>query len=262
MKPIIEFDYEDYSHSKVLIGLSGGINSMAVLCWLSRINDQFKPKELHLFYAHFVEHSPDTLDFVLDGVKFARTQFKAVFYEQTNNSIISFFREQNMIPHPKFSPCTRMLKIIPMAEYATKNEIDVDLVGYVKEEIRRAKRMNSKDVATKDTKHFPIIGFSNEWCFDIVKKYIGWYPKIYDILDDSGNRVFSHNNCLPCKNMQKDDFELVRIHYPEYWNQAMLLSEELQYHWGRDANDFYTTFGREDYEVEYKRQSCEVCAFD
>jgi tRNA(Ile)-lysidine synthase TilS/MesJ len=49
-------NYIDYSNQKVLIGLSGGINSMAVLCCLALYPDELKPKELHLFYAHFDEH--------------------------------------------------------------------------------------------------------------------------------------------------------------------------------------------------------------
>ena len=56
----------DYRSVKVMIGLSGGINSMAVLVWLAQY--ELRPKELHLFYAHFEEHSPGTLEFVLAGV--------------------------------------------------------------------------------------------------------------------------------------------------------------------------------------------------
>ena len=51
------FVWESLSNEKVLIGLSGGINSMAVLCQL--VESGVKPKELHLFYCHFEEHSPE-----------------------------------------------------------------------------------------------------------------------------------------------------------------------------------------------------------
>jgi 3'-phosphoadenosine 5'-phosphosulfate sulfotransferase (PAPS reductase)/FAD synthetase len=232
---------------------------MAVLCWLASYPKEFKPKELHLFYAHFEEHSPDTLPFVIAGLAYAETKFDKVIYTQTNNSVLDFFREQKMIPHPIIAPCTRVLKIEPMMKYAKENEIDIDLVGYVKEEGRRIKNMHKKNPDTKITKGFPIAHKNNEWCFQIVKKEIGWYPKIYDIKDSKGERVFPHNNCLPCKNMQTDDFANVKEHYPEYFVKAVELSEELNKHWGRDNVEFYTTFGR---DLGQDKQPCEVCAFD
>jgi len=253
-------EFEDYSDKKVLIGLSGGINSMAVLCWLSEIPKEYRPKELHLFYAHFKEHSPDTLHFVIAGVSFAEEHFDNVIYTQTDNSVIDFFKDQKMIPHPMIAPCTRVLKIEPMMKYAKENDIDIDLVGYVREEKRRIKNMWQKNPSTKETKGFPIADKPNEWCFQIVKKMIGWYPKIYDIKNADGTRVFPHNNCLPCKNMTSDDFNMVKLHYPEYWGAAMELSEQLEKHWGRNKTEFYTRFGREMLGVE--KQPCEICAFD
>ena len=258
MQQELFINIHDYSQMKVLIGLSGGINSMAVLCWLASYPQEFKPKELHLFYAHFKEHSPDTLPFVVEGIEFAKKHFDVIHYTQTNNSVISFFKEQKMIPHPAISPCTRVLKIEPMAKYAKDNGIDVDLVGYVREEKRRIRNMFSKSPITKETKGFPISNYSNEWCFEIVLKNIGWYPKIYDIKDAKGNRIFPHNNCLPCKNMQTKDFEMVKKHFPEYWQDAIDLSEELQKHWGRDKGTYYSKFGRDDNgDIQ-----CEVCKFD
>jgi 3'-phosphoadenosine 5'-phosphosulfate sulfotransferase (PAPS reductase)/FAD synthetase len=253
-------NYIDYSNQKVLIGLSGGINSMAVLCCLALYPDELKPKELHLFYAHFDEHSPDTLPFVIAGLAYAETKFLNVIYSQTNNSVLEFFREQKMIPHPIIAPCTRALKIEPMMKYAKENGIDVDLVGYVKEESRRIRNMHKKNPETKTTKAFPIANKENEWCFQIVKKEIGWYPKIYDIKNPDGSRMFPHNNCLPCKNMQSSDFDKVKLHFPEYWQKAIDLSNELEKHWGRDKTEFYTKFGRDSLGTD--TQPCEVCAFD
>jgi 3'-phosphoadenosine 5'-phosphosulfate sulfotransferase (PAPS reductase)/FAD synthetase len=264
-------EYKDYSNDEVLIGLSGGINSQAVLCWLANYPEEFKPKVLHIFYAHFAEHSPDTFQFVADGIRYARKHFKQVRVKITRNSVLKFFKEQKMIPHPMSAPCTRLLKIVPMMEYAVANNIKIDLVGYVREEARRMKNMAKKvgsDIvdamvqAGNIHKHFPIGSKSNEWCFEIVDREIGWHPAIYDIRDSKGNRVFTHNNCLPCKNMQKDDFEEVKTYYPEYWDGAMKLSEDLQLYWGRDAQEFYTTFGRHDFETGYQKQSCAVCAED
>lgn len=249
----------DYSNVKVMIGLSGGINSMAVLVWLA--NYELKPKELHLFYAHFEEHSPGTLEFVLAGVEYAKQNFETVIYKQTNNSVLDYFREQKMIPHPTAAPCTRFLKIEPMVAYAFENGITVDLVGYVRSEKRRVKNMKSKGADNLFmSKQFPILQQDNEWCFDVVKKEIGFYPAIYDIRNAKGKRVFTHNNCLPCKNMQIDDFEEVKEFFPDYWQKAMDLSTDLQKYWGRSENDFYTTFGRPDLGLE--KQPCEVCAAD
>lgn len=270
-----------------MIGLSGGINSMAVLCWLATY--PLKPKELHLFYAHFEEHSPGTLEFVLDGVEYAKNKFETVTYKQTNNSVLDYFESQNMIPHPTAAPCTRFLKIEPMVNYAFENGIGIDLVGYIRTEKRRVKNMQSKGANNLFmSKQFPILSEDNEWCFETVKREIGYYPAIYDLRwSDAGliefvkanlyrlpedvqkkllkkwgkpERVFTHNNCLPCKNMQLDDLLLVEYFFATYWKNAKDLSDRLKKYWGRNADDFYTTFGRPD--LGYEKQPCEVCAFD
>src|SRR5438132_12771288 len=124
-----------YDGKKILIGLSGGINSMAVLCWL--YEQGFAPAELYLYYAHLREHSPDTFRFVAAGMRFARTHFKTVFCRVTRNSVIEYFRNENMIPHPKISPCSEHLKIEPMDIYAFEQGVQIDLVGFVRNEGRR-----------------------------------------------------------------------------------------------------------------------------
>jgi 3'-phosphoadenosine 5'-phosphosulfate sulfotransferase (PAPS reductase)/FAD synthetase len=226
------------SGKKVMIGLSGGINSMAVLCWLGELPSEQHPDELHLFYADFKEHSDDTIQFVLDGVFWAKGRFKNVVYVQTDNSVMDFFEEENMIPHPMKSPCTRVLKIEPMLKYCYENQIQFDLVGYVRNEIRRYKRMLAKGVGDMFfQKSFPIIGRSDDWCFEIVDKYIGWHPKIYDIRDEKGRRIFKHNNCLPCKNMTPKQLLAVKEHYPEKYARALEVEQNTGSYFGRSKCD-------------------------
>lgn len=264
MQTELFIEQEDFSDEIVLIGLSGGINSAAVLIWLSQYPEHYKPKELHLFYSHFKEHSPDTFAFVKDLIKYARLNFKTVFVKVTRNSVIDFFRQEKFIPHPTLSPCTRVLKLLPLSEYIIHNKVTVDLVGFIREEVRRVKRMASKtktEIIDRSIKHqlskthFIISDKSDDWCFKIVKGAIGWYPKIY-LIKYKGKRLFKHNNCLPCKNMTIDQLKLVEIYYPEYHAEAMKLSYELVNHWGRNSVEFFTEFGRE------QNSGCEVCNFD
>lgn len=70
-------------NKKVLIGISAGINSAAILCHLKESG--IIPSELHLFYAHFIEHSPDSFQFVADLVRFARKHFPNVFFRYVWN---------------------------------------------------------------------------------------------------------------------------------------------------------------------------------
>lgn len=242
-----EFE-NDFTNKDVIIGLSGGINSMAVLCWL--IESGMKPKTVHLYYAHFLEHSPDTFQFVADGIRYARKHFQNVKVKITKNSIIDFFKKQNYIPHPANSPCSLKLKIEPINLYASNNGILIDLVGYVKHEMKtRAEKQQKRLKKTNDLfqlkKIYPIGEFTDEWCFEIVKKHIGWHPAIYDIMDENGKRVFKHNNCLPCKNMYTEEFENVKKYYPDYYFTAIKLSYELSKYWGRDKDQFYMNFGRD-----------------
>jgi len=236
----------DFSGKKVMIGLSGGINSMAVLCWLGERSEAHRPDELHLFYADFKEHSPDTIQFVLDGLFWARERFKKVEYTQTDNSVMDFFEENNLIPHPTNSACSRILKIEPMLKYAYKNDIQIDLIGYVAREVSRAKR--ALKAAQNDMffkKDFPILGKDDEWCFEIVDRCIGWHPAIYDI-KENGKRVFTHNNCLPCKNMTVKQLQFVAKYYPAYYARALEVEQNTGSYFGRSKCD----------------TGCAVCDFD
>ena len=189
----------------------------------------------------------------------AKKHFKKVVVKITRNSVLEFFRNEKMIPHPTFSPCSQRLKIEPMERYAFENGISVDLIGYVKTELKRISRMNANGANTLFlSKQFPINDFTDEWCIQMCQKYIGWYPSIYDIRDEKGKRVFKHNNCLPCKNMYVKDMKAVADHFPGYMEAAHHLSVDLKKYWGRNADDYYTTFGKEDYEAPV----CESCTFD
>ena len=263
-------DQEDFSNEKVMLGLSAGINSAAVLCWLADYPEHLKPKELHIFYAHLQEHSPDSYPFVKDLIRYAKNHFKNVFVKITRNSVLRFFEDQKMIPHPMLSPCTRLLKLLPMHEYMADNNIKIDLVGYVREEAKRRTRKVAKK--TKQTiqdrslvidgvkKHYIISDKYNEWCFEIVKQRIGWYPAIYNI-KVNGKRIFTHNNCLPCKNYNEQEFANVEIYYPEYYNEAKKTADKLDQFWGRTETSFYTTFGRTESELK-SQPGCEICLFD
>lgn len=301
---------EDFSGEDILLGLSGGINSAAVACWLATWPKEYHPRTLHLYYAHFEEHSPDTFPFVKDIIKFCKSKFDNVIVKVTRNSVLRFFEQQKMIPHPTVAPCTRLLKIIPMHEYMKLNGVTTDLVGYVREEGRRIKNMADKTSNEADgrtiqmddvKKLFPISDKPNEWCFDIVKKDIGWYPAIYTLRYDDKDfidflvknlhrmptdsqktiknklgkkeRVFTHNNCLPCKNMQHDDYLAVEYFYSDYYQKSINLSERLKAHWGRALSKkeinkqveqllFNLQFGRTEEETGYEKQTCGVCSFD
>lgn len=241
----------------VLCGLSGGINSAALACWF--VEKGYNPAQLHLYYAHLIEHSPDTFQFVADCIRFVRQYYPQVRVKITKGSVLKYFAEQKMIPHPKISPCTRQLKTGPMDNYCLEHGIQVDLIGYVREERDRIVKARQKGCDNLFTvKDFPIGIFSEEWCFEIVDRYIGWHPAIYDIRDGRGKRLFSHNNCLPCKNMHIPQMMHVAKYFPEYMSAAVALSTNLQSYWGREAEAYYTTFGREDYEPG----QCSICAFD
>jgi len=224
------FDNIDFTEKRVKSDLSGGINSMALLCSLA--NYELKPKELFIFYAHFVEHSKDTMKFVEDGVKYAKERFDSVKIKITQNSIIEYFRQEKMIPHPMLSPCSINLKIIPAKQFYDENNCDFDLIGYVKSDIRRWKNRKDKDDMFYNSL-YPIIGLTDEECFEMVEKEIGWYPEIYRIKDVNGRKIFKHNNCLPCKNMTEKDLVSVGEYYPEKMVVALQLAKELKAYWGR-----------------------------
>jgi 3'-phosphoadenosine 5'-phosphosulfate sulfotransferase (PAPS reductase)/FAD synthetase len=225
-------EVEDYSKKKVLIPLSGGINSAAVLCFLGEYQpENLKPSELHLFYSHLREHSPETMPFVIDLMKWAKTKFSNLQLKITRASVNRFFEQQHMIPHPSISPCSIELKIKPRQAYMSKHGIDLELIGFVKEDFRRFKRAQKYD--TKRDR-YPILEWSDDDCFKIVKDCIGWYPPIYDI-KEKGRRVFGHNNCLPCKNMTTKQLGNVAKHYPDRAAQAVETASRIPgAYWGRD----------------------------
>lgn len=142
-KELSDFDYDFLSNEKVLIGLSGGINSMTVLCNL--VESKVKPKELHLFYVHLKEHSPDTFKFVIAGIRYAKKHFDNVVVKITRESVLEYFEKQKMIPHPARSPCSYWLKIEPINRYSFENNIKIDLVGYIKKELKRRSEKQQKE---------------------------------------------------------------------------------------------------------------------
>lgn len=306
---------------KVLIATSGGINSAAVLIDTIRmIHAGDIPKELHLLYVHINQHSADTLPFVTALVAYAKHHFPETKYTQYNYDVLNYFREVKMIPHPTSNVCTKNIKSVNIDRYKGQHGIEVDLIGFVKQERSRIKAVASHIIGIPKEKvnvddaiqngirdgffeetFFPTAEWTDEDCFTEVKKAIGWYPSIYDILWtdarilpflesingqmpeedrqialkyatrgygwDKSVRVFNHNNCLPCKNMQVWQFWLVKLFFPKLFDDAVALSKELGKYYGRSEMDYeavkiFTTFGREDFEVGYKEQSCGVCAFN
>lgn len=227
----IKEEFEDYSDRRVLIGLSGGINSAAVLCHLGENCPRDRqPKELHLYYAHFTEHSPDTFRFCKDLIHYARKRFQDVRVRVTRNSVLKYFKSEGIIPHPTVSPCTINLKIVPMQRYAEQAGVDCQLVGFVRHEMRRINRQKKKD--PNGFSKYPIQHWTDEDCLSFVKSVIGWYPAIYDIREN-GKRVFAHNNCLPCKNMHVYQIEAARKYYPGYIERAEATAREMGSYWGR-----------------------------
>lgn len=233
----------DYSSLRVAISLSGGINSAAVLCELGNHPVEYAPMELHLVYIHLREHSKDTFRFVADCMRWARKRFPNVLTRIYRHSVIDFFREKKFIPHPTLSPCTQELKISHLDTYDNDHFIDVKLIGWVREEFKRrmarASKYSNDNLLFQITsdKRYPIKHLENEWCFEIVREKIGWYPAIYDIRDADGNRVFNHNNCLPCKNMDAKGMANVKRYFPDEHQDAMELSRKLNRHWGRKSDN-------------------------
>jgi hypothetical protein len=252
-------EYIDFSDKTVCIGLSSGINSAALLCWLAKYPEERKPKTLLLYAAHFVNHSPRSLEFLTDCITYAVRNFRNIKIKVTWNDVLEFFRAQHTIPHPSLSPCSRMLKYQPSEKWAFgENDCDIDLVGFVREEL---KRRTNKQPKGSINKLYPIGHISNEECFAIVDSEIGWHPPIYDFRCGTDGlckkckkrqkrtgfvqlgckkRIFEHNNCIPCKNGEDEDYENWNDFYPEYMRQAYQLSTDLTVllgetvSWGRD----------------------------
>lgn len=226
----IQTETVDYSGLKVLLPLSGGINSAALLCWLGEeIPPEKKPDELDLYFANFAEHSPDTGQFGIDLFKYAQKKFRQVNMKFTWNSVNHKFRKEKFIPHPSKGSCSQDLKIEPMLEYKELCGLDVELIGYVKTDIKRFRNTSKR----KDFAEFPVLEWSKQDCLYYVKKVLGWYPAIYDI-KENGKDVFSHNNCLPCKNMHPDQLAKVTKYYPKYAAEAEKTAQITGGYWGRE----------------------------
>ena len=169
--------------------------------------------------------------------------------------------------------------------YRIKNLV-AKITGSIKDEVDVEYHINNGvKNGMFETIYFPIAGISNEDCFTKVKNAIGWYPSIYDIFWtderilpflesvkgimpendrqiaikwatkgsglDKSIRVFNHNNCLPCKNMQVWQFWLVKLFFPDFFEAAVKASKEIGAYYGRSEQD---------YEVDYKEQSCGSCS--
>lgn len=263
-----------------MIGLSGGINSAAALIYLAEYVED-RPNEIYLYYAHLIEHSSDTKNFVEALVEYAKNHFERVVFESSINSMLGYCENDfKGIPHSKISPCTKYLKLIHMTDFMARHKIDRDIVGYVRHEYSRINRQIERGVKGKD---YLIRHLSDEDCFSIVEKYLGWYPEIYKMkwsdprisaaLDKWGDelhenqrrtiekyhrqgynnmrksyRVFKHNNCLPCKNMHQWELFMVRVFFPDEYKNAMETANKLGAYWGRSD------------EIVNENSDCAICA--
>ena len=237
---------DDLSAERPAIGLSGGINSAALLCYLASEHPEPKrPRTVLLYYAHLSEHSPDTFPFVKACVRYARAHFADVRFRMHRDSMAGFIRRERFIPHPTVSPCTFDLKIERMEAWAAREGATVDLIGYVRHERKRIERQRARGV---EGKAYPIAHLTDADCLSIVDREIGWHPAIYDLRRDDGKPAFGNNNCLPCKNMHARQLKLVQLHFPDYWQRAAAAAADVGSYWGRAE--------------EYAGDPCAVCAFD
>lgn len=237
---------DDFSPDRPSLGLSGGINSAALLCFLaSEHPPEKRPRHLLLYYAHMREHSPKTFRFVKDCVRYARRHFEVVEFGMHRTSVVDYFEAENFIPHPTVSPCTWHCKVEQMEAWSAAHGANLDLIGFVQHERKRIKRAEAK--ARRDCM-FPIASMTEAECFEIVTREIGWYPPLYDIRDEAGKLIFKHNNCLPCKNMTLPQLRAVAKHYPKQWARATAMAERIGNYWGRGT--------------EYKADPCALCVFD
>ncbi len=99
-----------------------------------------------------------------------------------------------------------------------------------------------------DMVRFPIAHMTEEQCFELVDREIGWHPPIYDIRDRKGKRVFTHNNCLLCKNMTLKQIKGVARYYPDYYAESIAMAQRIGNYWGRPS--------------EYPADPCALCVFD
>jgi len=257
--------FPDLSNKRVFIGISGGINSAAVLCYLATIHPEpLRPKTVYSFYAHLKEHTADTLPFVRALAIYGKKHFPFFSIKFSVGSVNELFRKEKFIPHPILSPCSERLKIIPIMKYKASIEADVDLVGFVYTERQRMKRQQAK-AENPGSILYPISAYSDEDCLALVKRELGWYPHVYDIRDESGKRVFMHNNCMPCKNMQGNLFSdgtatkhyaAVKTHFPTHYQNALDTLHAIEEKtgkpnwWGRPVKDTDTVVGCNDYVCE------------
>lgn len=242
---------DDLSREAPVIGLSGGLNSAALLCYLASEHPAEKrPRRLLLYYAHLAEHSPDTFPFVKACVRYARERFgrEAVTFGMHRDSMNDWIRRERMIPHPTVSPCTFDLKIERMEAWAEAHGATVDLVGYVRHERRRIERQRERLGEAAGGKAYPIAHLTDADCLALVDREIGWHPAIYDLRREDGRPAFRNNNCLPCKNMHARQLKLVQVHFPDYWQRATAAADDVGSYWGRAE--------------EYAGDPCAVCAFD
>jgi hypothetical protein len=246
VKPAFAFMHDDFSRERPRIGLSGGINSAALLCHLATEHPPAKrPDHLLLYYAHLREHSPGTFRFVKACVRYARRKFPTVEFGMHRCSVVDFFERENFIPHPTLSPCTEHCKVIPMDRWSRAHGATIDLIGYVRHERKRALKAEEK---ARRSLAFPIAYLTERECFELVDREIGWHPPIYDLRDGTGRRLFTHNNCLPCKNMKLDQIRAVAKHFPAFWARAESMAERIGNFWGRPS--------------EYAGDPCALCVFD
>jgi hypothetical protein len=144
-----------------------------------------------------------------------------------------FFREQHLIPARQIPACSIAMKIKPfeawLDRFVESGGTGRVAVGYEAEEWDRIegrlKHWKRKEVSL----WFPLVewGVSKAQCFGFFLERGITPPRIY--------RHMNHANCLPCKNFRMNDWVALRHHYPEKFDAAQALEEEMGVTWMQDG---------------------------
>jgi hypothetical protein len=201
---------------------------MRRLCWFScgapsavaaKLTVATRP-DVDVVYCRVEEEHPDNMRFLNECARWIMREITVIGNADYHYSIYEVFRRTRFLNGFNGAPCTRLLKRVPRELYSRTDDIHV--LGFTAEEEHRLADFQE---AFPDLRvECPLIE-RNLWkndCLGMIADAGIEIPMMYKL-------GFTNNNCRGCVKGKAGHWNLVRIHFPEYFDRMAKMQRRLNY---------------------------------
>lgn len=179
---------------------------------------EYGPNRVELVRSNTRSEHPDNERFLRDSEEWLG-QRVTVLESDEYKDIWDVYRRERFVRSHKGVKCRGVLKLAPFHAYYRPT--DLLIFGYTADAKDAARAVRLK-ATSPEMMQFPLIerGLMRADCMAIVKRAGIEIPMMYRL-------GFNNNNCLGCPNGGMGYWNLIRIHFPDRFEEMCLIQDEL-----------------------------------